>query len=302
MRITQRSVMTTSLAGLNSNLAAVNKLQQQLTSGKTISTPSDSPTLTNRSLQTRADMSALTQQSRNINDATAWLETADSTLGNMLDLVHRARDLTVQGLNSGAGSAASAESIATEIASIRESLLGLANTKVQGRPLFGGVTPGTSAYDRTTGAYVGLPATGAPVPVERRLSNVETIRVDITGLEVFGRAPDDLFGIIGRIATGVTDLGASGNAALRDDLVALDGAITSMLTGIADIGARASRVERADQINLERSLTLKAQLSSIEDVDLPRTIMELQMQQTGYEAALSATAKAIQPSLQDFLH
>jgi flagellar hook-associated protein 3 FlgL len=246
-------------------------------------------------------MSALTQQSRNINDATTWLQTADSTLGNMLDLVHRARDLTVQGLNSGAGSAASADSIATEIASIRESLLGLANTKVQGRPVFGGVTPGSSAYDQTTGAYVGLPLTGAPVPVERRLSNVETIRVDITGQEVFGSSPDDLFGIIDRIATGVTDRSSTGNAALADDLVALDGAIKSMLTGIADIGARSSRVERADAINLERSLTLKAQLSSIEDVDLPRTIMELQMQQTGYEAALSATAKAIQPSLLDFL-
>ena len=84
MRITQRSVMTTSLAGLNNNLAAVNKLQQQLTSGKTISTPSDSPTLTNRSLQTRSDMSALTQQSRNINDATTWLNTADSTLSEMI--------------------------------------------------------------------------------------------------------------------------------------------------------------------------------------------------------------------------
>jgi flagellar hook-associated protein 3 FlgL len=301
MRITQRSVMTTSLAGLNSNLAAVNKLQQQLTSGKTISAPSDSPTGTNRSLQTRSDMSALTQQARNIGDAAAWLDTTDSTLGNMLDLVHRARDLTVQGLNSGANSGASAEAIATEVASIRESLLGLANTKVQGRPLFGGVTPGSSAYDQSTGAYQGLPLTGAPVPVERRISNAETIRADITGPEVFGASPDDLFSIIDRIAKGVPDLSSAGNTALSAELTKLDGAISSMLSGIADVGARSARVERAAQINLDRSLTLKSQLSDIEDVDLPRTIMELQMQQTGYEAALAATAKAIQPSLLDFL-
>jgi flagellar hook-associated protein 3 FlgL len=30
--------------------------------------------------------------------------------------------------------------------------------------------------------------------------------------------------------------------------------------------------------------------------------MRLQMQQTGYEAALSATAKALQPTLLDYLH
>lgn len=301
MRITQRSVMTTSLTGLNNNLAAVNRLQQQLTSGKVISAPSDSPTGTNRSLQIRSDLSALTQQARNIGDATAWLDTTDSTLGNMLDLVHRVRNLTVQGLNTGANSGSSAGAIATEVASIRESLLGLANTKVQGRPLFGGVTPGGSAYDQSTGAYQGVPLTGAPVPVERRISNVETIRADITGPEVFGTSPDDLFSIVGRIATGVTDLSDSGSAALAADLAKLDGAMATMLSGIADVGARSARVERAGQINMDRSLTLTAQLSSIEDVDLPRTIMELQMQQTGYQAALSATAKAIQPSLLDFL-
>jgi flagellar hook-associated protein 3 FlgL len=44
-----------------------------------------------------------------------------------------------------------------------------------------------------------------------------------------------------------------------------------------------------------------AQLSDVEDVDLPKTIMDMQMQQTSYQAALAATAKVIQPSLIDFL-
>jgi flagellar hook-associated protein 3 FlgL len=36
-------------------------------------------------------------------------------------------------------------------------------------------------------------------------------------------------------------------------------------------------------------------------VDLPATIVELQMQEVAYQAALGATARAIQPSLMDFL-
>ena len=103
MRITQRAVALTSLQGLNRNLDAVGKLQQQLTSGRLISAPSDSPTGTNKAMQTRGEQAAAAQQGRNISDAKSWLEQADSTLRQMLDTTRRVRDLTVQGLNSGAG-------------------------------------------------------------------------------------------------------------------------------------------------------------------------------------------------------
>jgi len=39
----------------------------------------------------------------------------------------------------------------------------------------------------------------------------------------------------------------------------------------------------------------------VEDIDLPKAIMEMQLQQTAYQAALAASAKVIQPSLIDFL-
>ena len=55
---------------------------------------------------------------------------------------------------------------------------------------------------------------------------------------------------------------------------------------------RAARVERVAQINSDRSLTLSSQLAETENIDLPNTIMRLQMQQVGYEAALAATSKA----------
>ena len=101
MRITQRAVALTSLQGLNRNLDAVGKLQQQLTSGRLINAPSDSPTGTNKAMQTRADQAAAAQQSRNITDAKSWLEQTDSTLREMLDTARRVRDLTVQGLSTG---------------------------------------------------------------------------------------------------------------------------------------------------------------------------------------------------------
>src|SRR3954470_4239391 len=147
MRITQRAVALTSLQGLNRNLDAVGKLQQQLTSGRLISAPSDSPTGTNKAMQTRSDQAATAQQARNITDAKSWLEQGDSTLREMLDTSRRVGDLTVQGLSSGASSEAAREALATQIASRNEGVLGLANATVQGRPLFGGNPPGSKAYN-----------------------------------------------------------------------------------------------------------------------------------------------------------
>jgi flagellin-like hook-associated protein FlgL len=292
VRITQRAVALTSLQGLSRNLDAVGKLQQQLTSGRLISAPSDSPTGTNKAMQTRAEQAAVAQHGRNISDAKSWLEQGDSTLRGMLDTTRRVRDLAVQGLNTGASSDASQQALATEVGSLRDGLLSLANTKMQGRPLFGGVTPGGTAYN-DDGTWAGL----AGPAVTRRVSESETVRVDLTGPEAFGSDGTNLFDIVGRITTNLT----SDPVALEADLADLDTAIKRMSTSVADIGSRAARVDRAEQLNFDRSLGLQSRLAETENVDLPNTIMRLQMQQVGYEAALAATAKAISPTLLDYL-
>src|SRR3954468_11965769 len=174
MRITQRAVTLNSLQGLNSNLAALNKLQQQLTSGKTISKPSDDPTGTNTSMITRQGIAGVTQQARNISDGQTFLDSSDSALQDMLKQVQRVRDLTVQALNTGAQDAPSQNAIATEVGGVRESLIGQANQVVQGRPLFGGVTSGSKAYN-ADGSYAGIGGDGvvAVQPITRQVSDVE---------------------------------------------------------------------------------------------------------------------------------
>jgi flagellar hook-associated protein 3 FlgL len=299
MRITQRAIALTSLQGLNSNLAAVNKLQQQLTSGKTISKPSDSPTGTNTSMLTRQAMAGATQYARNISDGSTVLDATDAALQDMLAQVRRVRDLTVQALNDGAMSASSRQAIATEVTGLRASLLGQANQVVQGRPLFAGPTSGTVAYQEN-GTYAGVGGTDGVgvVPLTRRVSDVEAIRVDITGPEAFGdpRSGRDVFGVVADVAAHVGD-----PTALAADLADLDARIDDMLEAAADVGTRAARMESAASVNAQLQLSLTARLKDTEDVDLAKTIMELQMQQTGYQAALSATAQAIQQTLVDYL-
>ncbi|MBB3083139.1 flagellar hook-associated protein FlgL [Geodermatophilus sabuli] len=292
MRITQRAVALTSLQGLNRNLDAVGHLQQQLTSGRAISAPSDSPTGANRAMQTRGDQAAVAQQARNLSDGRSWVEATDTALTSMTDMTRRIRDLTVQAQNTGALSAASKEALAAEVKTLREGLLAVANQTIQGRPLFGGVTNGGKAYN-DAGEFIG----DASNQVKRRISDTEVVRIDVTGPEVFGADDENLFAVIERIGRDIT----ADPARLAGHLTELDAVTEQMLTAMAGVGARALRIEKAEQVNADRGLDLTTQLSAVEGIDLPKTIMELEMQKVGYEAALSATAKALQPTLVDFL-
>jgi flagellar hook-associated protein 3 FlgL len=44
-----------------------------------------------------------------------------------------------------------------------------------------------------------------------------------------------------------------------------------------------------------------AALSEVENVDIAKAIVDLQMQEVAYQSALGATARVLQPSLLDFL-
>lgn len=296
MRITQRAVTLTSLQGLNRNLDSFSKLQEQLTSGRALNAPSDSPTGTNRAMQTRAEQDATAQYARNISDGQSWLNQTDSTLQQMLNVARRVRDLTVQGSNTGAMSDTARNALAAETTTLRESLLGMANTTVAGRPMFGGITAGPKAYDTVTGAYVGQ--AGAGTEMLRRVSSTDSVRVDMSGPEAFEAAGTDLFALVARITTNLT----TDPAGLEQDLADLDVVMNKMKSAVADVGARAARIDREAEINMGQGIALEKGLSDVEDIDLPNMMMRLKMQQTGYEAALSATAKAISPTLMDYLH
>ena len=293
MRITQRAISLTSLKGLNQNLTTMARMQERLTSGKQFSKASDSPTAANISMQARTEIRATEQYARNMSDATARLNQTDTALQTMNDMTRRVRDLTLQAKSDGNTSVISREAIAKELTELRNGLIGLANQSVNGQPLFGGITGGSTAYDPATGAYVG----NNTAPVQRRLTGTETVRIDISGPEAFGTPGADLFAVIANIATDAPNNPTALGAHLDD----LDAIMAKMTTALADVGARQVRVENAESVNTNYQLTLRSNLSENEDIDLPKAIMELEMQRTGYQAALQATAKTIQPSLMDFL-
>lgn len=292
-RVTHKSIGMKALQNLQGNLNSLGDIQQRLSSGREISRPSDNPGGSAMTMRLSSQIRSVEQYTRNASDGEGWLGTIDKTLNSSLDVLNRVQDLTLEGLSSGSASADGArEAIASEVNSLRDHMLQLANTKYLDRPVFGGTTINTLAFDPTTGAYL-----GDNNPVVRTVGDDVNVRVDADGQAVFGTGGANVFDILSDIAADVVN----DPTQLNTHLERLQKATRTITTQVADVGARHNRIERMHQNNDDRLLSMNSSLSEVRDVDLPATIVQLQMQEAAYQAALGATQRIIQPSLVSFM-
>jgi flagellar hook-associated protein 3 FlgL len=290
LRVTQKSLTATTSKNLQVNLSQMQRLQEQLSSGKLITKPSDSPTGTVSALKLRADLRRGEQLERIANDSIAWRSAAASTMFEGLSVLNRARDLVLQGMNASSDVVAR-EALAVEIEGLREHMLGVANTKHLGRPLFGGTSSNVDAF-AADGTYQG--DAGA---IERTVMDGLTVQVNVTGSQVFGPDGINIFDVM----QSMVDNLRNDPAALGADLDALDDRAVAFRSAHSQVGARHNQVEAMRERTESARLNSENALAQVESIDLPATIMELKLQEVAYQAALSATARVIQPSLLDFL-
>lgn len=288
-RVTSMTMMHAASRNLQHAGGELARLQSQASTQKNITAPSDDPGATADALKVRADQKANAQFTKNVQDATGWLSVVDSSLSSATELLRKAKDLTLQGSNASMSPTAK-EAIAVELESIKKALLDTANTKYLGRSVFAGNSDAPLAY----GADYAF--TGGEGTVERRISGQTTVRVDADGAAIFGEGATSVFA---ELDAAVADLRSG--APMATHLTVLDAREKSILTNVAVTGARQSTIETAAGTLLDQKVELETQRSSIEDIDIASIILELKMQETIYQASLAVTARALQPTLMDFI-
>src|SRR5437764_13831697 len=114
----------------------------------------------------------------------------------MTQVVH-ASELTIQGVNA-ALTVKKRTAIANEIYTLRQGLIGMANTKYLDRPIFGGTVSNagsaTVAYD-TNGNYLGDNG-----QVNRNIAPGVQVTVNVNGPQVFGSGAAGLFTVLDKIS------------------------------------------------------------------------------------------------------
>jgi flagellar hook-associated protein 3 FlgL len=306
-RVTQQTIQASTLANLQLNLSGMATLQAQMSSGKKIQVPSDDPAAASDLLRLRGEQRAQTQYVRNANDAGAWLSTVDTTIQSSVSTMRSARNLVVQG-GDGALGATSREALATQIDGLKTELVAQANTTYLNRTVFAGTTNSGVAYDTSVpGTYTFTGVTGASV--NRQVGVATSIRVDSSGASVYGvdapasagppatPATTSVFTLLDQVATALRTPGTD----VTGYLTQIDDHMNQMQTELSSVGARENQVSDAQASLQSAQLTTTTQLSGIQDIDMPQTILQLQSQQVAYQGALGAAAKVLQPSLLDFL-
>ena len=300
LRVTSGTLNRSAMAGLQANLARLQRTEEQLSSGRKLNRMSDSPVDAATAMRLRAEQGQTTQVGRNIGDGLSWLGAADSAFTQMSAMILRVRQLLVSGMNATNG-AAERSAMASETDELHSALIDQANAQYLGRLVFAGTQNVAAAFEPKTGVYQ-----GNITPIQRNVSTDGSAQLDVTvtGDQAFttlfsdGPAGAPTAGILSRISAAMS----SGDTdAMSVELSKLDAASAAMQGARSLVGARYNRLLRVQSVSEARLDSVTASLSTAESIDLPKTIIDIQTQRIAYQASLGAVAKIIQPSLLDFL-
>ena len=255
------------------------RLQQQLSSGKRIMTPSDDPIGAARAHELAQSISLNTQYTDNRYRAADSLQLVDSTLGSVSNLIQSMRTMAVAAGNP-AFSDSERQMMAIELRGHFDELLGLANTKdEQGNYLFSGFQGNTKPFDDSV-TYQGDHG--------QRLIQVSGSRqlpVSETGEAVFGSNGSNLFNIAGDFIAALETSGGMPDDAVSTALQDLDSALDNVLTKRAAVGSRLQEIDALQQIGEDTAIQYEQSLSRLQDLDFAQAISDMIRQQALLEAA-----------------
>jgi flagellar hook-associated protein 3 FlgL len=278
MRITENmryDQATRSLAGAASRQAEAAK---RASTGMRVSAPPDDPVAAAELTRISAQKARTEEFQKTVSNARSEASLAEGALGEAGDVFARANEIAIQGSNGTLGDA-EREGLADEVKSLRDHLVGLANTKTPNGYVFGGDATDTPPFS-ATGVFSGNDSAHV---VE--ISPGVTVRANASGESAFTSA-------------GGVDVFASLNAletALRNnDGAAVSASITNVEASRAQIthhrggaGLLLNRLDTTDSALSQAGLALSARQADIGEVDPFTAFSDLTKLSQSLEQAIS---------------
>ena len=300
MQLGTNQFFQTQVTSQNDLQSQIGKIQEQVSSGKSILVPSDNPGGYTTAARLSRSEASIQQYSRNISVAKSRLGQEDTVLSSSANILSRLNELTIAGSN-GTNSQASRTAIADEMTQLSDQLMALGNTKdPNGDYLFGGYKTKNPPFITTADgvAYVG--DTGRK---EVELAQGFSTPTSSNGNEIFMNASRDASGkpisIFQVIKNATTQL-ATGNLT-SDNVSQIQTAIDHNSAYQSICGSRLQKVDNIDQNSQDLLLNVQQDKSAIEDADLTKLATELQQKTLTLNASESVFAKVAQLSLFNYL-
>jgi flagellar hook-associated protein 3 FlgL len=294
-RVTQAMVQTRFLQNMSNNLKRIDEQQQQLASGRKVNTTSDDPISFTYAMRYSQEIAQNEQYQRNIDTANSWLEFSDTMLIQTTDVIHRARELAIQG-KSDTTSQESLNALKSEVDQLYEQLVRIGNSELNGNYIFNGQSTMAEPY-----TLIQAPQQSTDALEMRFEVNINvTMPISVTGNRVFGNPTDadNLFRILKDFSKALE----TGDRTALDGIVnKLSSRLDEVLYARSSVGARINRLEMTQQRLEDLSINLQQLQSKTEDADIAEVVMQLKMSENVYQASLAVGARIIRSSLIDFM-
>lgn len=314
MRVTNKMLSHSFLADMRTNLKNMQKIQEQMTSGKEIRKPSDDPAKIARAMQLHTDINANKQYNSNISDTINWLDITDTALGQLGNVLQRMSELLMQSGNA-AYSSTERQSIKDEFNERIEEFTQILNTSYDGKYIFGGTRTTTKPVitdevngnknlkyniDTNDESYIQSEISKINQKMKVEISPGVTIDYNVSASEIIEFDGKNLKDTFSKILSdldnenGALDLAGS-------DMEDIKKAMDNLLKKRSEVGAKQNRMESAKSKNEDETFNLTEILSKTEDIDITEKTMEYATLQTVYMSSLQTSARVIQPTLLDYL-
>ncbi|MBM7600538.1 flagellar hook-associated protein 3 FlgL [Virgibacillus halotolerans] len=275
------------LRNLSNSYTKLDTYMNQVSTGKKINRPSDDPVIAMKGMNYRSQVIEVEQYIRNTNEVHNWMDNSDSSLDKATSSMQKLRELAIQASNSTYGSE-ERKNIKEEVVQLKEHLIDIANTKVNGKYIFNGTNTETAPIK--DGEYN---FSGGAVNIE--VSNGIKIQANVDASSIFGK---ELFDDIDKF---IVALDSDDQEAIQSSIDSIDDNINNVINARASLGARMNRLDLIENRLNEQNIIATKMMSENEDVDYEKVITDLITQESLHRAALAAGSRIIQPSLIDFL-
>ncbi|KOP66198.1 flagellar biosynthesis protein FlgL [Bacillus sp. FJAT-18019] len=305
LRVTSNMMNSQLMLNLNRNARSMNNTQLQLSTGRKVNKPSDDPVAMTYSLRYRSELNSNDQYRSNVDSALSWLDYNDTTVGQVGEIIKRLKDLTIQASNS-TNPPEALTGIQTEVEQLKEQLIDIGNSKLNGKYIFNGQMYDKKPYDFPKDAnHLSDTSNAGKIPTDPGTVNFivgESVQlpISVTGDSIFGASGEDdhLFLMIDRLTAALSTSDFDNISAQLDKL---DTRMDKVLTVRAEIGAKTNRVELMAGRLEDMGINLTDLQSKAEDADYEKLIIQSKIQESIYNASLSVGAKIISTTLVDFM-
>ncbi|HIJ69352.1 MAG TPA: hypothetical protein HPP57_07590 [Deltaproteobacteria bacterium] len=304
MRITLGMQTNQTLLTLNDQQEQINQLSQQISSGKTLSSPSDDPSDWARTMNINQGLQEYNSILSGISFGTGWGQATSSALSQLSNLVSQAQQIAVS-----AGSAtgiSNSASLASEVNGVLQQAVDLANSQYGDQYIFGGTSTASAPFsiDDSTGAVTDSGDQNS-ILVKTGTCNASgggSTAVNLTGNDVFSFSSGGQTLNVLKVIWGLGQALQSGDSAtISSDINTLNDAYNSINNQSAINGTMLSDLSNQQSAINVIQTNEKSTLSSLQDTDVAKATTKLSQVQAAFQAALQVTGMLDNLNLTSYL-